>query len=214
MSTYETNRERALRHDKKRLALGSTSPACVECSESNIIMLRKPKTRRARIRCHNCTAKCARRSASATEARLATFVAAGYDAPTCFVCGESAIATLELHHVAAEANSTLAVPLCMNCHAVQSDGQEDLPVDLRLRDEQRRPLVLQAAFDFGLALLLMVLSVANASRDGEGATAAVFYGLAAVALVAWGVWNLAADAHLAERYGPEYSAAVPAVVPT
>lgn len=213
MSTYESNRARAIRLDKKRLALGSTKPICAVCHESNIIALRKPKTRRALIRCHNCAAKGAQRSMRANEARLAALASAGYTSPTCFVCGESAIETLELHHVAAEANGALLVPLCMNCHAVQSDAQEDLPIDLRVRDEHRRPLVMQAAFDLGLALLFLVAAATSAAKEGKVGTVAVFYGLVLVALMGWGVWNLAADAHFADRYGADYSALVPAPVP-
>jgi hypothetical protein len=116
--------------------------------------------------------------------------------------------TLQLHHLAAEANSTLTVPLCGNCHAIVSDQQEDLPTDLRLRDPDRRPLALQAAFNLGLAILTGIISI-----DSTNATETALWAIITAALIAWAVWDLAADTDFAARFGADYSVGVPAMVP-
>jgi hypothetical protein len=144
----------------------------------------------------------------ASKAKLRKFAKQGYDDPICFQCWERDLRTINLHHVAGEANSSLCVPLCANCHDVASDTQEDLVGGLRLRDPDRRPLVLQAAFDLGLSI--MAGAVAISARE---ATEATFWGLIAVALAGWAIWNLTADMHFATQFGSDYSAGVMAPVP-
>jgi len=89
-----------------------------------------------------------------------------------------------------------------------SDQQEDLPLDLRLRDPERRPLALQAAFNFGLAILTGFIGI-----DSANATEMAFWAIITAALIAWGVWDIAADTDFAARFGADYSVGVPATVP-
>ena len=145
---------------------------------------------------------------SARTRRLLRLATAGYHDPSCLFCSEADLRTLQLHHVSGEANSILGVPLCGNCHAIVSDQQEDLPLDLRLRDPDRRPLLLQAAFNFGLAIITGMIGLG--SKDG---TETAFWAIITVGLIAWAVWDIAADGHFAARFGADYSDAVPAPVP-
>jgi hypothetical protein len=198
---------RALRHERKRQRLGAADPLCVHCAQGNICCLSRAAS--GQIHCHNCRKKQKPFSASARRRKLALLAQLGYSDFRCFLCDETDLRVFESHHVAGEANGTLQVPLCMNCHAVQSDDQEDLLGALRLRDPHRRPLMLQAAFEFGVAAILMVLAIATSQE----AQSRVFHASLAIVLVAWAVWNLSADEYFVTTYGPEYSRGVPAAVP-
>jgi len=214
MSELFGNSSRAIRWEKKRLRLGDPKPKCAKCGNSEIACLRRQKSTRKGnsadgIICDNCHKKC-RGSSSQTEHKKRLKIRnAGYSTVECAVCCESDIRTLELHHISGEANSSFVAPLCGNCHAAASDAQEDLPTDLRLRDPDRRPLVLQAAFEFGLAIVLGFIATQYEDASGKA-----FLALVAVILVAWACWNVAADHHFATQFGPDYSTGVPARVPS
>jgi hypothetical protein len=211
MMPFGDENQRAIRWEKRLLRLGDSSPRCGDCGFDDFRALSSFSKRgsdRARMICANDRLKQGGLSPNASANKLRRFAAAGYDDPSCLLCGESHLKALELHHVAASANSALPVPLCGNCHAVASDQQEDLPVDLRLRDSERRPLLLQAAFNFGLAILTGIISV-----DAGDATKTAFWAMVTVALIAWAVWDIAADTDFAARFGPDYSAGVSAPVP-
>jgi hypothetical protein len=209
MSNAERKTRRAVRLEKKRQLLGPDAKC--ECQRADVRYLKRVKrsgSQTADILCRNCYKK---RSHQCSDQHRHTvsrrFAAKGYPEPQCLGCHESDVCVLELHHVATEANSELVVPLCLNCHAIASDDWEDLSIDLRVRDDERRPLVLQAAFEFGLAVMLWLMAALVPP------TARVFLGMAGIVLVAWAVWNLAADQHFASTYGPDYSIGVAAPVP-
>ena len=118
------------------------------------------------------------------------------------------VASLELHHLAGKANSTLLAPVCGNCHAILSDSQIDLTADLMRPDCERRPLQLQAAFELGLAILMGAWAIVE-----ENPTTAIVLGMIVVALIGWAAWNMSADRHLCEIHGPNYCKGVTATVP-
>lgn len=207
MTFNDQHEKRALRHEKKLLRLGSPDPLCQICKRP-CDFRSLSRDQNGTFKCRNCRNVRKSYSSIVVKRRQQAFQKAGYLAPRCLICGERRLETLELHHVAGEANSALLAPLCSNCHTVQSDEQEDLPVDLRFRDPDRRPLVLQAAFDCGLAIL-----AGAAALTSEDQTESVFLGMIAVALLAWAVYNIAADQHFAATYGQQYSAGVTAPVP-
>jgi len=213
--TDETRR--ADRWNKKRLRLGETDPQCVQCHIAEIPCLRRIKNAKSAyngmILCDNCCSRNRGFSDRSRKNRIRKFENLGYVNPQCLICNEAEIMILELHHVAGEANSKILAPLCGNCHDIQSDAQEDLPADLRLRDPKRRPLVQQAAFELGLALLfgaVICFPSLSVLKDGSWNT---FLGIIALTLVGWAIWNLAADPYFAEQFGSDYSVGVPAPVP-
>jgi len=59
--------------------------------------------------------------------------------PSCAVCGEYRVRTLELHHIAGEANSDAVTWLCKNCHALVSEAQYDDPPQLLRHKYYRDP---------------------------------------------------------------------------
>src|SRR5260370_38406296 len=72
----------------------------------------------------------------------------------CVLCGTTnpealqlvARSLLEQHHVLGEANTPeLTVPLCRNCHAVETEGLRDLGVELRHGQQRQLPEVLVSA---------------------------------------------------------------------
>jgi hypothetical protein len=86
------------------------------------------------------------------------------------------------------------VPLCENCHAIVSDGQEDLPMnpDLRLYDTNRDPHLVQAAILEGVAIL---------------------FGLLMLAFFAWAAWNRGAATDLAAAHGVDYWRVITIAIP-
>ena len=119
---------------------------------------------------------------------------------------------LEGDHVAHAANSEFIAPLCGNHHAIKSHMAETGPVAaLRLRDPERRALVLQAAFEFGLAAILAMFAVWEGAN--EETARCIFFGVASAGLFAWATWNLAADEYFADAYGLDYDRGVPLPVP-
>lgn len=211
MIMFGDDDQRAIRWEKRRLRLGDCEPRCERCGFGDfraLSSLRKQGSQRLRTICANDRLKERNLSQSALFNKLRRFAQAGYDDPACLLCLESDLRTLQLHHLAGEANSNLLVPLCGNCHAIVSDRQEDLPIDLRLRDPDRRPLALQAAFNFGLAIVTGIVSI-----DSTNATETAFWAMVTMALIAWAVWDLAADTDFAARFGADYSVGVPAMVP-
>ncbi|HVA27970.1 MAG TPA: hypothetical protein VNF68_07300 [Candidatus Baltobacteraceae bacterium] len=208
---------REARYAKKLLLFGTDHPVCARCRMSDIRCLCRiePSAKRGlpTARCHNCHRKRRRVSPKALLRKLNRFSDAGYTEPTCVVCRESDLRLLELDHLAGAANSAFLAPLCGNCHAIKSDAAEDEPMaSLRLRDPNRSALVLQAAFEFGLALVLSLFAAAS-HEDPNEAAQVVFFGLAAAALVAWAIWNLSADDYFTRELGSGYDKAIAAEVP-
>jgi hypothetical protein len=70
---------------------------------------------------------------------------------------------------------------------------------LRLRDLDRRALVLQAAFEFGLAAILAMFAVWEGAN--EETARCIFFGVASAGLFAWATWNVAADEYFVGAYG-------------
>lgn len=216
MSRYDLAIHREGRLAKKLMRLGTGQPSCMHCDMTDCRCLFRPRrgSVSAPIRCRNCHAKRTGHSAAQLQAKAVRFEDAGYTNPACVACSEADLRTLELDHIAGIDNSALVTPLCLNCHAIKSDDAEDMPwAQLRLQDPERSALVLQAAFEFGLACVLGLYAAANGHDDGQ-ATHAVFFGLIALALIAWAMWNLSADQHFTHVLGPGYDKAIPASVPS
>jgi len=214
---YEVPSRSALRHEKNRLRLvqrsGIASPWCsnAHCRETDIRYLQW-STRYNSILCANCLKKRRGLSEDARQRKRKRFEESGYSDPACAACGESDIRTLEMHHINAEANSDLCGPLCANCHTIHSDMQNDFPRDLRLRDPDRRALVLQAAFEFGVSILLSVIA-SREQTSGNGSLGLLLFAIVGV-LITWALWNIAADEYLSRMYGPEYDQGVLARLPS
>lgn len=214
MDDYLRAMRREARITKKLLRLRTDQPFCIYCGMTDPrCLFRSGDSFDSMLRCRNCEAERHAVSSEALEHKLARFAVDGYPNPTCVVCGESDLRALERDHLAGEANSTFVEPLCLNCHAIKSDDAEDEPMaSLRLRDPARSALALQAAFDIGLAAVLGLYGLAAGNEEG-GAARAAFFALAALALVAWAIWNLSADEYLTQTLGPGYDKAINAEVP-
>ena len=210
MSGFENGDHRAIRWEKRRLRSGEPNPECSVCGFADLRALLRSRTDFANYSddLHKRSFEGASSVRQRPHEEAAASATAGYHDPSCLFCSEADLRTLQLHHVSGEANSILGVPLCGNCHAIVSDQQEDLPLDLRLRDPDRRPLLLQAALNFGLAIITGMIGLG--SKDG---TETAFWAIITVGLIAWAVWDIAADGHFAARFGADYSDAVPAPVP-
>jgi hypothetical protein len=198
---------------KKLLRFGTDAPQCVDChSPDTRILCRVKRPGKADlILCRSCNARRKSPSAKATARKAKRFEDAGYYKVVCVICSDPNVQVLELDHMANETNSGLVEPLCANHHAIKSHVAESGPmVVLRLRDPDRTALALEAAFDFGLATILGMMA---ASDGTENASRAGFFAIVALALVAWGFWNLAADAHFKNVLGPAYDRAIPAEIP-
>jgi hypothetical protein len=182
------------RHERKLLALGIPEPKCTDCFVDNVVVLVSVGADPPLIKCANCKTGYAPLSVGARKRKLARFAEAGYGDPRCALCGLDCLRLLELHHLAGKANSDFEVPLCRNCHQIQSDLQEDLSMnpDLRRRDDERDPHLKQAAMLEGLAIFLVAL---------------------VIVLLAWAAWNRAAAQDLSNAYGPGYWHVITADVP-
>lgn len=131
------------------------------------------------------------RNASARRAKRLQLL--GTPNPACAVCGYYRNpASLEVHHVAGEANQELSVLLCRTCHDDQSDMAIDTLGDLRRRHADRDPLEVLGALLQGLVNFLRSLSYT---------------------LEAWAFWCQKAGLHLREELGPRWWEAVPVAVP-
>jgi hypothetical protein len=198
---------------KKLLRFGTDAPQCADCpsTDTRTLCLIKGLGKADLILCRSCKAKRKSPSAQATARKLKRFEDAGYYEVVCVICSDPNVQVLELDHLANEANSTLVEPLCANHHAIKSHMAESGPMAiLRLRDPDRTALALEAVFDFGLAAILGMM----AATDGmENASRAAFFAAVALPLVAWGIWNLAADTHFKNVLGPGYDRAIPAEIP-
>ena len=198
--------QRALRHEKKWQRIGDGAH-CADCGNADIRCLRKDGHTGA-IACECCRKKKKPLSQSQADRRRRHLAESGFPNAVCSICAESDVATLELHHLAGKANSSIVAPVCGNCHAILSDSQIDLTADLMRLDPVRRPLQLQAAFEFGLALLMGARAIAE-----ENPTTSIVLGMIVVALIGWAAWNISADQHLSETHGPNYCKGVSAPVP-
>lgn len=200
---------------KKLLRFGTDDPRCERCKTDDVRVLclvARPGKASHAILCHYCRDKRGKLSPKASAAKARRFAEAGYFKPACVVCNEPALQLLELDHLDGEANSNRTEPLCGNHHAIKSYWAEHGPMAaLRLRDPQRRALVVQAAFEFGLAAILALFAMWEGAN--EEAARAIFFGVASAGLFAWATWNLAADEYFAGAYGVDYDSAVPLPVP-
>jgi hypothetical protein len=198
---------------KKLLRFGSAEPSCERCGTTEIAMLCRvtdPGKASQSILCRNCKGLAKMITPKALAQKARRFEAVGYSQPACVICNDDTLQILELDHVANEANSDFLAPLCANHHAVKSHGAETGPMAaLRLRDPARRALVLQAACEFGIGAILAMVAAWDGSR-GEMARA-LLLGAASAGLMAWGAWNIAADARLADAHGDDYDRTLPAV---
>jgi hypothetical protein len=183
MKDLQNGRQRQDRHSRRKLILDEPNPKCSKCGLDKIPALQRAKS--GDILCANCKRGYEPLSASAHTRKLAKFAKAGCSNPICATCGETCLRVLILHHIGGEANSELQTPLCENCHAVQSDYQQDFSKDpdLLRRDDNRDPHLKQAAVLQGVAILFTVLAI-------------VFF--------AWSQWNRIAARDLAATYGPNY----------
>lgn len=198
---------------KKLLRFGTDLPRCADCQRTEfgfLCRIRRPG-KPDLILCRSCKAKRKPYSAEAAVKKATRFKEDGYFEPTCIICDDPNLQVLERDHLAGDANSAFVEPLCANHHGMKSDMAETGPmVALRLRDPNRTALALEAAFDLGLAFILSMMAVADGT---ENASRGVMLSAAALALVAWAVWNLAADAHFKNVLGPAYDRAIPAEIP-
>jgi uncharacterized membrane protein YiaA len=195
------------------LRFGTDAPQCAGCSSTDTRTLCRVKRpgKADLILCSSCNAKRKPPSTKATARKLKRFEDAGYYEAVCVICSDSNVQVLELDHMANKINSGFSEPLCANHHAIKSHMAESGPMAaLRLQDPDRTALALEAAFDFGLATILGMMAVSDGS---ENASRAVFFAVVALALVAWGLWNLAADTHFKNVLGPAYDRAIPAEIP-
>jgi hypothetical protein len=197
---------------KKLLRLGTDQPRCARCKtteEAVLCRIAGPGKASGTVLCHNCRDRRGKLSPKASTEKARRFADAGYFKPACVICDEPMLQILERDHVAHKANSDLIAPLCGNHHAIKSHMAETGPMAaLRLGDPERRALVLQAAFEFGLAAILAMFAVWEGAD--EQTARAVFFGLASAGLFAWATWNLAADEHFAGAYGLDYDRGGPA----
>jgi hypothetical protein len=200
---------------KKLLRFGTDHPRCERCKTDDyrvLCLVARPGKASRTILCHNCRDKRGKLSPKACATKARRFADAGYFKPVCVVCCEPTLQMLELDHLDGEANSDRTEPLCGNHHAIKSYWAENGPMAaLRLPDPQRRALVVQAAFEFGLAALLALFAAWDGAN--EQMARAVCLGVASAGLFAWASWNLAADKHFAGAYGLDYDRGVPLPVP-
>lgn len=200
---------------KKLLRFGTDSPQCAGCGstgEEALCRIARPGKASHAILCRNCKVKRGQVNGKASQRKARRFQEAGYFEPACVICNEPTLQILELDHLAGAANSALTEPLCGNHHAIKSHLAERGPMAaLRVRDPERRALVLQAAFEFGLAAILGMFAVWDGSHDQVARS--IFLGAASIGLFAWATWNLAADEYFAEVLGPGYDRAISAPVP-
>jgi hypothetical protein len=197
---------------KKLLRFGTAHPQCAICKSPDERCLCRMKTS-GLILCRNCNAKRKPFSPRAKTQKARRFRDAGYFKPTCVICKSPSLQVLELDHMANEANSNIMAPLCANHHAIKSYMAESGPMaGLRRRDPQRSALVLQAAFDLGLGAVLSMFAVWDGAH--EETARSVLWGIAAGALIAWALWNLAAHTHFENVLGPGYDRAIMAEVPS
>jgi hypothetical protein len=100
----------------------------------------------------------------------------------CAFCGETTPealllanrSLLERHHVVGAANADeLTVPLCRNCHAIQTEGMRDVGVDLRHQARQLPELVVSVL----RALGVFFRSLGDHLLDWAERLAALFAGL-------------------------------------
>ena len=120
--------------------------------------------------------------------------------------------SLELDHLANEANSAVVEPLCANHHAIKSYMAESGPMAaLRLRDPERSALLLQAAFEFGLGAMLAC------SRSGMECTSetarCIFLGVARGCSSPGRSGTSRLTTYFENMLGPGYDRAIVAAVP-
>jgi hypothetical protein len=212
MSGYYSNNRHDTRIIKKLVKLGTDSPVCLYCevTDCRCLLALGGIGDETTVCCHNCRAKRKIISGKALERKRKRFAEAGYPQPACVVCNESDLRALEGDHLSGDANSVSIEPLCLNHHAIKSDDAEDHFPQLRLRDPNRPALLKQAAFEIGLALVLLLM----ASLRDEADALSVFFGMTAISLFGWAAWNVAADRYFAEALGIGYDKNITIKVPS
>jgi hypothetical protein len=132
-NNYDADSRRKQRHEAKTLEIGETNPCCYECGDDNIQVLKVPRNdpSQTSVMCRNCIASY--ESPEKLIRRQRKLLGSGHS-PLCYLCGVDDLRLLELHHIAGRANGEFAVPLCLNCHAIQSDFQEDFRDGLPRQD--------------------------------------------------------------------------------
>jgi hypothetical protein len=215
MSGYPRDLDADVATVKKLLRFGTDRLQCAKCKTTDervLCRIASPGKASQTILCHNCKGKRRKLSPKASTQKARRLADVGYPDPSCVICGEPTLQILERDHVAHAANSEFIAPLCGNHHAIKSHVAETGPMAaLRLRDPERRALVLQAAFEFGLAAILALFAVWEGAN--EETARAVFFGVASAGLFAWATWNIAADEYFAGAYGLDYDRGVPLPVP-
>jgi hypothetical protein len=131
------------------------------------------------------------RSASVRRAKRLQLLGTGN--PACAICGyHRNPASLEVHHVAGEANQELSVLLCRTCHDDLSDTAIETLGNLRRRRADRDPL-----------------EVLGALLQGN----VIFFRSLADSLEAWASWCRKTGPYLSQHLGPRWWEAVPVAVP-
>jgi hypothetical protein len=163
--------------------------------------------------CRNCAAKRQPQTLKQAGRRRKEFEAIGYPNAAC-LCGETDLRVLELNHVAGSSNSDFQVPMCKNHHAAFTVPQVELAAELLPEDQVRGPLSRQAAFEVGLALLLLLIAILLPREAGaEVETTAIFLMAASAALLAWACWNRTADQHIGVALGQGWWHQIKAEIP-
>ncbi len=212
MSGYYTNNQRDTRIIKKLVKLGTGYPVCRYCdvTDCRCLLVLGARGDETIISCRNCRAKSKNTSEKALERKRTRFAEAGYPHPACVVCNEPDLRALDGDHLSGSANSVFIEPLCLNHHAIKSDDAEDYFPELRLRDPNRSTLLKQAAFDIGLALVLLLIASVRDEADSMG----IFFGIIVVSLFGWAAWNVKADRYFAQALGVGYDQHIIAEVPS
>jgi hypothetical protein len=198
---------------KKLLRFGTDAPQCTDCpsTDTRSLCRIKQQGKADLVLCRSCNGKRKSLTAKAAARKVKRFEDAGYYKPVCVICSEPNLQVLELDHLAGAANSALVEPLCANHHAIKSHTAESGPIAvLRLRDPDRMALAVEAIFDFGLAAILGIMA---ASDSGENASRSAFFAVVPLALVAWGIWNIAADTYFKGVLGLTCDRAILAEIP-
>lgn len=199
---------------RKLLRFGTDNPRCAVCKldDARLLCSIESPGKPNRILCANCKSKTKQLSAKSAAQKARRFENAGYFKLACIICNDPTLQILELDHVAHVANSSFVAPLCANHHAIKSFLAGIGPMAaLRLRDPERSALQLQAAFEFGLGLVLSMFAIVDGLRDETARS--VCFGVAAGLLFGWALWNVAADKHFENVLGRGYDRAIPAAIP-
>ena len=132
-NNYDADSRRKQRHEVKTLRLGKSDARCESCGDDKVQVLEVlgGDLSQYSVMCRNCIAWS--ETGEKSIRRYRKLLGSGH-APLCYLCANDDLRLLELHHIAGRANGEFAVPLCLNCHAIQSDFQEDFRDGLPRQD--------------------------------------------------------------------------------